>query len=135
MNTKERVIKFLLSKEREYNNNKLSVDVGRNSFFESEISDIGEDEFINQISILETEGLIKVNFRTAHRDLKYFITIDLLEPILNYFDNKKSKTKSNRREWVRTYLPITISGIALLKSFSPEIVALWEAILKLLKQL
>lgn len=32
MNTKERVIKFLLSKEREYNNNKLSVDVGRNSF-------------------------------------------------------------------------------------------------------
>ena len=47
MNTKERVIKFLLSKEREYNNNKLSIDVGRNSFSESEISDIGEDEFIN----------------------------------------------------------------------------------------
>mgnify|MGYP003540130153 FL=1 len=76
-----------------------------------------------------------MNFRTAHRNLKYFITIDLLEPILNYFENKKSKSKSNRREWVRTYLPITISGIALLKSFSPEIVALWEAILKLLKQL
>lgn len=132
MNTKERVIKFLLSKEREYNNNKLSVDIGRNSFSESEISDIGEDEFINQISILETEGLIKVNFRTAHRSLKYFITIDLLEPILNYFDNKKSKSKSNRREWVRTYLPITISILALLKSYGIDFILLGKQLLKLL---
>lgn len=134
MKTKERVIQYLLSKDRNYNDNKISVDVGRKSFSESEICDIGEEEFINQISILETEGLIRVNFRTAHRDLKYYITIDLHAPILNYFNNKKSNSKSNRREWVRTYLPITISGIALLKSFSPEIVTLWELILKLIKQ-
>ena len=132
MSTKERVIKFLLSKEREYSNNKLSVDVGRNSFANSEISDIGEDEFINQISILETEGLIKVNFRTAHRDLKYYITIDLLEPILNYFESKKSKSKLSRREWVRTYLPITISALALLKSYGIDFIVLGKQLLKLL---
>lgn len=132
MDTKERVIKFLLTKEREYNNNKLSVDVGRNSFANSEISDIGENEFINQISILETEGLIKVNFRTAHRDLKYFITIDLLEPILNYFESKKSKSKLSRREWIRTYLPITISALALLKSYGIDFIVLGKQLLKLL---
>ena len=132
MSTKERVIKFLLSKEREYSNNKLSVDVARNSFANSEISDIGEDEFINQISILETEGLIKVNFRTAHRDLKYYITIDLLEPILNYFESKKSKSKLSRREWVRTYLPITISALALLKSYGIDFIVLGKQLLKLL---
>lgn len=132
MDTKERVIKFLLTKEREYNNNKLSVDVGRNSFANSEISDVGENEFINQISILETEGLIKVNFRTAHRDLKYFITIDLLEPILNYFESKKSKSKLSRREWIRTYLPITISALALLKSYGIDFIVLGKQLLKLL---
>ncbi len=94
--TKERVIQYLLSKDRNYNDNKISVDVGRKSFSESEICDIGEEEFINQISILETEGLIRVNFHTAHRDLKYYITIDLYASILNYFNDKKSKSKSQR---------------------------------------
>ena len=54
MNTKESVIQYLLSKEREYKNNKLSVNVSRNSFVDSKIAAIGEEEFINQLSILES---------------------------------------------------------------------------------
>jgi len=132
MKTKERVIKYLLSKEREYRNNKLSVNVGRNSFIDSNIADIGEKEFVNQLSILETEGLIKVNFHSAYRDLRYYITIDLLEPILNYFESQKSKSKLSRREWVRTYLPISISVLALLKSYGVDFVDLGKQLLKLL---
>ena len=132
MKTKERVIKYLLSKEREYRNNKLSVNVGRNSFIDSNIADIGEKEFVNQLSILETEGLIKVNFHSAHRDLRYYITIDLLESILNYFESQKSKSKLSRREWVRTYLPISISVLALLKSYGVDFVDLGKQLLKLL---
>lgn len=115
-NGKTRVIKYLLSKERKYNNGKLSVEIGRKTFQQSELSDMGENEFINQLSILETEGFITVHFRATHRDLTYFITVDLHEPIINYFKNKKAKKINNRREIIRTYIPITLSLIAIIIS-------------------
>lgn len=113
-NTKERVIKYLLSKERKYNANKLSVDVGRKTFEKSGISDIGESEFINQLSILETEGFITVHFRTAHRDLTYFVTIDLYEPIIDYFGKKKSRKRRNRIDMIKWLIPLAISVMSLL---------------------
>ena len=51
---------------------------------------------------------------------------------LSYFNNKKSKIKSNRREWVRTYLPITISILALLKSYGIDFILLGKQLIKLL---
>lgn len=133
-NNKTRVIKYLLSKERNYNNGKLSVEIGRKTFEQSELSDMGENEFINQLSILETEGFITVHFRTPRRDLACFVTVDLNEPIINYFKNKKAQTTISKREWVRTYIPIIISAIALIKSFDKKIITLCKLLLKLLSQ-
>lgn len=46
---------------------KLSVDISRNNFETSCIKDIGEKQFIKTLSILETEGMVRVNFRTSRR--------------------------------------------------------------------
>ena len=99
LNTKEQVIKFLLSLNRDYVNNHIQVSVSRDKFNESDLSHIGENEFINQLSLLETSELITVKFRTCHRDLKYYIDIILNDPILNYFDKKSKESKKSKREF------------------------------------
>ena len=118
---KESIIKFLLSLDRNYNNNKLSVDVSRSCFISSKIASIGENEFINQLSLLETEGIIKVNFRTKNRDLQYYISIDLYEPLLNYFNKKKASRRKTINhilwEFFKFIIPVTISLLALLKAY------------------
>lgn len=114
--TKERIIRYLLGIDRKYANNQLSVDVGRKSFSNSKIADIGEEEFIKQISLLETDGLIEVKFRTGYRDLTYSITIVLLSGILNYFDDKRRIKTSKRNEWIKFCIPVSISIIALVIS-------------------
>ena len=130
--TKERIIRYLLKIERKYANNQLLVDVGRESFLNSYIANIGEEEFIKQISILETDGLIEVVFHMGHRSLKYGVSVILHSDIINYFDNKRKQARNNRNEWIKFWIPVSISIIALLKSFIPEIIALWEVVLKLL---
>jgi hypothetical protein len=112
MNTKERVIQFLLSIERQYRGNGLQIDVSRNKFNCSAISDIGEEEFIKILSILEVERLIEVNFPTGRKNLQYSITVKLFEPIINYFSNKKIHAKKSRRELfneIRAWITLLIS--------------------------
>ena len=38
-----------------------------------------------------------------------------------------------KRDWIKTYIPVTISFIALLKSFDTEIIWLWKQLMQLLK--
>lgn len=113
---KEQVIKYILSIDREYKNNRLSVDISRKNFNESELSFISEEEFINQLSLLETEGYITVNFRTGDRNLQYYITVILHDLIINYFENKKLKNIEIRNQWIQFWIPISISIAALIVS-------------------
>lgn len=113
---KEQVIKYILSIDREYKNNRLSVDISRKNFIESELSFISEEEFINQLSLLETEGYITVNFRTGDRNLQYYITVILHDLIINYFENKKLKKIEIRNQWIQFWIPISISIAALIVS-------------------
>ena len=114
--TKERVIKYLLEQERKYANNQLLVDVGRELFSNSDIADIGEEDFIKQISILETDGLIEVKFHAGHRNLKYGITVVLRPYIINYFNNKRKWEINYRNEWIKFWIPVSISIIAIVIS-------------------
>lgn len=116
MNTKERVIQFLLSTEREYKENGLQVTISRNKYNSSEINDIGEDDFINILSILETEKFIYVNFPTGHKNLQYSITVKLYEPIINYFNNKRETRRIERNQWIQFWVPVSLSVIALIIS-------------------
>lgn len=99
ISTKDQVIKFLLSLDREYKSNGIQVSVSRNNFNESDLSPIGENEFMYQLSLLEASGYITVNFRTGYRDLTYYINVILHDSVLNYFDNKKQFIRKSKREF------------------------------------
>lgn len=114
--TKDRIIKYLLSLDREYINNSIQVSISKKSLETSQLSDIGEEELINQLALMEAEGLITLEFSTAHRNLKYYINIILEPPILNYFLMKKKNAKHIIWEVIKFAVPTIISIIALLKS-------------------
>ena len=113
---KEKVIQYLLNMKREYTNNQLSIDISREIFFNSCIASIGEEEFIKQLSILETDGLINVKFHSGRRDLSYGISIALYSDIINYFDNKRKQAKNTRDEWIKFWIPVSISIVAIVIS-------------------
>lgn len=97
-------------------------------------ADIEEQELIKILNTLEQNNFIKIKWYGVSRsDLNYAIDIFILPEGENYFENKKSLQISNRREWVRSYLPVTISFIALIKSFSPEIKSIWTLLMQLWK--
>ncbi|WP_024347372.1 hypothetical protein [Lacrimispora indolis] len=116
ISTREQIIKYLLSLQREYKKNQIQVTISRNSFNGSDISNIGEQELINQLAILETEGLITVNFLGPKRDLSCYITIILHDTVLNYFDNKKQIKITQRNQWIQFWIPVSISVVALVVS-------------------
>lgn len=96
--------------------------------------DTDEKEIIQALDMFEKYNLIKIKWYGTDRDnLNMAITIDILSNGENYFKNKKNNKTSSRREWVRTYIPITLSTIALLKSFQPEIISVVKLIMRLLK--
>lgn len=113
LSTKEQIIKYLLSLQREYKKNQIQVTISKNAFNKSNISHIGEQELIGQLAILETEGFIAVNFLSPKRDLTYYITIVLYNRILNYFDNKIQAKIIQRNQWIQFWIPVSISAIAL----------------------
>lgn len=113
MSTKKKVIKYLLSEDREFDNGVIKVHIGRDNFKTSNINHLGEKEFINILSLLETEGLIHVHFRGNSKDLSCFITIFLYEPVINYFNKKRSKIFHNFIEVVKWLIPTIISLISL----------------------
>ena len=119
-NTKEEVIKYLLSLDKEYKNGEVSVTVNRSGFNSSVISPLGEAEFINQISLLEVEKIIQIKYSSGRRgDLKYYITIILENPILKYFEIKKEKSKTKAYKIfteVRLWFALIISIISLVFS-------------------
>ena len=125
----EKTLKYLLSIERNSDN---QISVGKNNY---SLNNVTEKDFISYLNLFENSNLIKIHWHSPHHDnLICFVDITLLPDAINYFDNQKTNKKSNRREWIRTYIPITISFIALIKSFQNEIISLVKLIMQLWKQ-
>lgn len=97
-------------------------------------SKMSDDKLIPILNELESNGLINIKWFSPHHDNStYAIDITILPDGRNYFKNKKEKKKTNKREAIKTYIPIIISLVTLLKSFSPEITLLLKPIMKLMK--
>lgn len=93
-----------------------------------------DKEIIQALNMFEKYNLMKVKWYGTNRDnLDMAVTIDILPDGKNYFRNKKINKTSSRREWVRTYIPIILSTIALLKSFQSEIISVVKLIVQLPK--
>lgn len=129
MRNEEKVIKFLLNEFPNSTNNIVSVN-------KNDLPTIGltEKETIQALYLLEDDGLIDIVKKSVHNNFSIVWKIHLNPSCIHYFADRKSKFASNRRDWIRTYLPLSISIISLLKSYQAEITLALETVLKVIKQ-
>lgn len=93
-----------------------------------------DKQIIKRLNEFENLGFVTIKWYSPnHNDLNYAVDVTVLKDGINYFADKKKNRTSNRRDWIKTYIPITISFIALLKSFDTEIIWLWKQLMQLLK--
>ena len=133
MLTKEQknFLRWLLSQKRDINNT-ISISNSMTTYPKN----YTEKDVIQMLNELENYELISIKWLGGnHRNLDIYITITLSKDALNYFNNKKSDSKENRRRWVETYGASFIALIAVLKSFDKELIWLWKQLMRLLKQL
>ena len=93
-----------------------------------------DKQIIKKLNEFENLGFVTIKWYSPnHNNLNYAVDVTVLKDGINYFADKKKNRTSNRRDWIKTYIPITISFIALLKSFDTEIIWLWKQLMQLLK--
>lgn len=93
-----------------------------------------DKQIIKKLNEFENLGFVTIKWYSQnHNDLNYAVDITVLKDGVNYFADKKKNRTSNKRDWIKTYIPVTISFIALLKSFDTEIIWLWKQLMQLLK--
>lgn len=130
MTDEEELINFLNNK---YQNSKTNeVTISKNDCITIGMS---EEKVSRIIHILQADGMLIIKRKSVHNDFSMCWTIEVNSSCVHYFENKKNDSISNRREWIRTYIPITLSFIALIKSFLPEIILVMEQLSKLLGQI
>lgn len=93
-----------------------------------------DKQIIKELNEFENLGFVTIKWYSPnHNNLNYAVDVTVLKDGINYFADKKKNRTSNKRDWIKTYIPITISFIALLKSFDTEIIWLWKQLMQLLK--
>lgn len=93
-----------------------------------------DKEIIKKLNELKNLDFITIKwYGQNHNNLDCAVDITILKDGINYFSNKKKNKISNKRDRIKTYVPITISFIALLKSFDTEIIWLWNQLMQMLK--
>lgn len=125
---KEKVITLLINKFNDSKNNEVAV-----SQNDLDNIDLTEQEIIQCLYLLQSDNFLIIKAKSVHDDFSRFWTVEFNSACIFYYENKKRNKISNKREWIRTYIPITISLIALIKSFLPEITLLIHELLQLLK--
>ena len=99
------------------------IDISHNDFKSEKFSNSLIDSICSQ---LKNEGYIGYLHSSCDED--DYISLMLEHEGYSYFDNKRTQN-------FRTWTPIIISLIALIKSFLPELTCLMKSIVQLLKTL
>lgn len=117
----EKVLKCIIKKfDGNFDN---LIDISHNDFKSEKFSNSLIDSICDQ---LKNEGYISYLHSSCDED--DYISLMLEHEGYSYFDNKKTTN-------FRTWTPIIISLIALIKSFLPELTYLMKSIVQLLKAL
>lgn len=127
MTNDEKLIKFLNDKFKSTNSNPVRI-----NRHELPIIKLTEGETIQAIHSLAANNAIIIERISNDNDLSITCEVRLLQGCLGYFKTKRRSKITNRREWVRSYIPITLSTIALIKSFWNEIILLGKMLLELM---
>lgn len=125
---KEKVLKILQKKHAETVGNNFYV--YKNNFKDLTIS---EHQIVNILFEFQKTDMISIIKSSPQKDLSIPWLVSLMPKGIYYFEEKEKISIAARREWVRTYMPITISIISLIKSFWPELTSLMKSIMQLLK--
>ena len=118
MNNKEKIIQFLINKYNDSNSNPIKIDRTDISILQ-----IPEKEIIKIHNTLHEDGLIIAKPRSPHKDFSLYWEITIKTECLEYFNNKKRAKTTNRRDWIRTYVPITLSFSSIIISIIALIIA------------
>lgn len=95
---------------------------------------IEDKELIQILKDLDANGLIHFKMVGTHKnDLYCAARVEILPTADTYFKEKKIEQKQDREDKIETYTSTTISIIALIKSFLPEIIAKMKLLMQLLK--
>lgn len=125
----EDILKYILSLPRDSSN---TVSIGNQ--MDTYPPDMDDDTLLQMLHTFEESSLVRLHWNTSKRyNLNIPVDITILPDGESYFKAKKKSKKTDRRDWIRTYIPITISTIALIKSFMPEITSVVKLIAQLLK--
>lgn len=93
-----------------------------------------DKQIIKKLNEFEDLGFVTIKWYSPnHNNLNYAVDVTVLKDGINYFADKKKNRTSSKRDWIKTYISVTISFIALLKSFDTEIIWLWKQLMQLLK--
>ena len=118
MNNKEKVIQLLIN---EYNNSNFNpIQIDRNDI---SVLQIPEKEIIKILNTLHEDCLIISKTRSPHKYFSLYFEITIKTECLEYFNNKKRAKTTNRRDWIRTYIPITLSIVSIIISIIALIIA------------
>lgn len=120
MSNKELVIQFLIDIYNNGNSNTIQID--RDSIKSLPLS---EKEVIKILQTLDSDNLIIAKPKSPHKDFSIYWEITLNSNCLEYFNIKKMNKVSNRRDWIRTYVPIAISIFSLIVSIISLLISLY----------
>lgn len=116
---KEKVITFLINEFESSKNNEVSI-----SKSDLEKINLTEQQIVKILYLLQSDNLINIKVKSVHDDFSRFWTVELNSSCVFYFESKKTSKIINRREWIRTYIPIALSIIAIIISILSLVVKL-----------
>ena len=119
MNNKEKVIQLLTNEYNNGNSNPIQIDKN-----DIGVLQIPEKEIIKILNTLHEDGLIIAKPRSPHKDFSSYWKITVKSECLEYFNNKKQVKIANKRDWIKTYIPIIISSLSLIISIAALVISI-----------
>ncbi|MBU5473997.1 hypothetical protein [Roseburia sp. MSJ-14] len=119
MDNKEKVIQLLIDEYNNSNSNPIQIDKN-----DIGVLQIPEKEIIKILNTLHEDGLIIAKPRSPHKDFSLYWEITIKSECLEYFNNKKQVKIANKRDWIKTYIPIIISSLSLIISIAALVISI-----------
>lgn len=119
MDNKEKVIQLLIDEYNNSNSNPIQIDKN-----DIGVLQIPEKEIIKILNTLHEDGLIIAKPRSPHKDFSLYWEITVKSECLEYFNNKKQVKIANKRDWIKTYIPIIISSLSLIISIAALVISI-----------
>ena len=119
MDNKEKIIQLLINKYYDSNSNPIKIDrtdIG--------ILQIPEQEICKTLLTLSEDGVLIAKPRSPHKDFSLYWEITIKSECLEYFTNKKQVKIANKRDWIKTYIPIITSSLSLVISIAALVISI-----------